>query len=531
MNKTTKKLFMSSLALAFAAATTISTTYAWFTMQTTARVDTIDLNVTTGTGFEIKFGGATNDSNFKQTLTASDFNKAYPNRLTNLSLQHVTSNTGVNGFEKLIVDTKTFTPATTNVDYLEFEIDFRGRAPYSIYLKPVAEGGSYIWSEGKAFISNSSVLEGTERFGPDDTVTSLSEYLANLDSYPAGADPREKGTTVGEGDTIVAFAADAARLSIQDTRIGGSSKKVLDFSEDSIGGYGDESATNNLALDYYNSILADKLSYPTENNKKPATAVAPSTITSKSKGNELVVLQPNLVEGKGYYYGQIKIRVWLEGWDADCFNAIFNDQLHIGLAFDGQIDNVAPEFTDYEIVSEAIPGSTIGYRTTLSSSATDNLTIDERVSLGYEVKRIVDTTSFPVALDENHSFVPTVAGNYEATFTATDPSGNVKTETIAFTVGIDEIGPTIDHTPITSVKKGELISLDAIISDEHTKTADLGIEYILEYSEDGVVEFANVEPTDDKYTISEVGFYKVTIKATDKVGNETTETYTFEVTE
>jgi hypothetical protein len=45
MNKTTKKLFVSSLALAFAAATTISTSYAWFTMQTTAKVTQLDVKL------------------------------------------------------------------------------------------------------------------------------------------------------------------------------------------------------------------------------------------------------------------------------------------------------------------------------------------------------------------------------------------------------------------------------------------------------------------------------------------------------
>lgn len=81
LKKATKKLFISSLALAFAAATAISASFAWFTVQTTAKVTQIDINVTSGKGFEIRFGGEASDSDYKQTLSMDDFNDAYPSTL------------------------------------------------------------------------------------------------------------------------------------------------------------------------------------------------------------------------------------------------------------------------------------------------------------------------------------------------------------------------------------------------------------------------------------------------------------------
>ncbi|HHX79565.1 MAG TPA: hypothetical protein GX692_00670, partial [Acholeplasmataceae bacterium] len=41
-----------------------------------------------------------------------------------------------------------------------------------------------------------------------------------------------------------------------------------------------------------------------------------------------------------YYYGVVKVQMWIEGWDPDCYNAIMAADLKIGLSFGGS--NVAP---------------------------------------------------------------------------------------------------------------------------------------------------------------------------------------------
>jgi hypothetical protein len=134
----TKKLFISSLALAFAAATAISASFAWFTVQTETSVTGIKLNVTTGEGFEIRFGGSgASDSDYKQTLTFADFKKAYKDDSDyfegdsfKLRLDHV-SMVYREGEEvamaKLGDDGETLVLLEDRSSYLEFELFFRAR--------------------------------------------------------------------------------------------------------------------------------------------------------------------------------------------------------------------------------------------------------------------------------------------------------------------------------------------------------------------------------------------------------------------
>ena len=140
LKKATKKLFISSLALAFAAATAISASFAWFTVQTKTSVTGIELNVTTGEGFEIRFGGpGASDSDYKQTLTLDDFKKAYSDyfegdsfklRLDHVSMVYREEETKEVAMVKLGDDGKL---VLLNDDTLEFELFFRARLIIILY--------------------------------------------------------------------------------------------------------------------------------------------------------------------------------------------------------------------------------------------------------------------------------------------------------------------------------------------------------------------------------------------------------------
>ncbi|MGI6769101.1 MAG: hypothetical protein ACOX43_08480 [Bacilli bacterium] len=43
----------------------------------------------------------------------------------------------------------------------------------------------------------------------------------------------------------------------------------------------------------------------------------------------------NNYTGVKFYYGQITVRIWLEGWDPDMFNAIMADVISIHMYFGG----------------------------------------------------------------------------------------------------------------------------------------------------------------------------------------------------
>lgn len=376
LKKATKKLFISSLALAFAAATAISASFAWFTVQTKTSVTGIELNVTTGEGFEIRFGGpGATDSDYKQTLKLDDFKKAYPAYFKDgsfkLRLDHVSmvyrenvevamAKLGDDGKLVLLED-----ELEDDRSYLKFELFFRARVDYNIILNADQTSG---WSKGMSMAVPSVLL---------DDEPNLEAYIASV-TGPEGFENRDK-EPITYGDPMYAFAADAARVSLMDltpeVQVIGDKEDVNlveKFSEPTIvkftditndDGYGDAYPTDktdpsghrNLALDLYNAITGKDLEVPTKNTETEikvgektykASYFLPKAKTPAELRDEdedvIVSLQDGYNPGvtgekddldNNLYYGKLEVRIWLEGWDGDCFNAIFGDTLTVNLGF------------------------------------------------------------------------------------------------------------------------------------------------------------------------------------------------------
>ena len=67
MTKLTRKLFISILTVAFAFVTLGATTFAWFTLTTTAKVETFDASMQSGTGIEMSLDGGLSYKNYFTT--------------------------------------------------------------------------------------------------------------------------------------------------------------------------------------------------------------------------------------------------------------------------------------------------------------------------------------------------------------------------------------------------------------------------------------------------------------------------------
>jgi hypothetical protein len=48
---------------------------------------------------------------------------------------------------------------------------------------------------------------------------------------------------------------------------------------------------------------------------------------------ELIVSDQKDDKNQTYYVGKVTMNIWLEGWDADCFDAILDDVIRIQLKF------------------------------------------------------------------------------------------------------------------------------------------------------------------------------------------------------
>jgi hypothetical protein len=86
------------------------------------------------------------------------------------------------------------------------------------------------------------------------------------------------------------------------------------------------------SVHYYNQkrgLSSDPLNYTGINYKDAETAPSVTTFFDQEPILELsTTAQPD-----GYYYGTVVVRIWIEGWDADCFDALYGASLKIDLQF------------------------------------------------------------------------------------------------------------------------------------------------------------------------------------------------------
>ena len=169
-----------------------------------------------------------------------------------------------------------------------------------------------------------------------------SIYLSpntNLKSIPfnwkADADfLNSQGVAITAGETIVYYAANATRMSFDDG-LGLGKTFVYELPENAYGEFYSETYGNraqgavaqlNGAVAYYNR------KHKAEDHFDPLTANLAQTNTSFLGADPIAVLPvDNPVDG--YYETTVTVRIWLEGWDADCINAALKNQLIATLEF------------------------------------------------------------------------------------------------------------------------------------------------------------------------------------------------------
>ncbi len=135
--------------------------------------------------------------------------------------------------------------------------------------------------------------------------------------------------TFNNGDQLIEkgqshryYAQDALRIGFNNE----SHHFIYDISENEERGFGKPYG----ALDYYQKMTGEHITPP----NKPQT-IYQLTPTDPYRPYEAVnddSLVATLEDGKdGYYYGKTTVNIWIEGWDADSFDAIIKDQVYIQL--------------------------------------------------------------------------------------------------------------------------------------------------------------------------------------------------------
>ena len=353
MRKLTTKLLFAIISAAFALVALGTTTFAWFTLTNEATISQFNAEITAGEGIEISLDG----TNFYTTIPATVI-QAKINSM-NIELKDVTSS---NGIEMTKID-GTSVPFLSTLGandknaFIQFDLWVRSpKADTEVQLKSVTfdtkinDSDDLIeptpWNTDVIFVNakeqllvpyeNAAALIAAINSGlhPNLALSGSGDqakvtYKLYEDTYEYTLD-----TNVLYKGQAIYYAENALRLSISEVTISGeteSESKLVVFEKPAsvtIGGVTDN--TNTVLgsekkpygmVDYYDNKNGTTL-YTTYSQFKPV-----ATVTDLSTPKTLVTLE------NANNATQLRIRIWIEGWDPDTFNAILKQVILAQIVF------------------------------------------------------------------------------------------------------------------------------------------------------------------------------------------------------
>jgi hypothetical protein len=378
--KLVRKLLLALSAMTFAGVTLITSTYAWFKVNSKATVSGFDFGVTSGFGFKISIDGR----NFKQNITTEEMLKAIalghdstnyisedgtllnsyglelnPNTYlqdNSIALKPVTSKDG-----QIFKALAGGTVGADNGEFIEFTIYFKAvsdgdesdKSIYSIYLceddtiiktgeKATADTPEKDKVRGTYIKSNLNVIEAA-----DDGSGGLLAPMKIYDKVIGEV------RSLGKGETIRVYTTNSLRISAHDEDLISDANIYEIIQEDDLsvqdfkGGYDLGSyATNYGSVNEYGRTEEEIASQTDEdlmslyccdnnagfiyyNNLRPSSKIEPLNYTDPE--NELILNEENRLLSPSRTMTQvsstsgvkrIKFRIWMEGYDADCFDGL-----------------------------------------------------------------------------------------------------------------------------------------------------------------------------------------------------------------
>lgn len=318
MKKVTKRIILSIVSLAFIAVALGTTTFAWFTLSNVATVSDIEGTVQAGEGIEIALGvNGTEVTNYKTNLTSTDWQ---------LVMDKIAENNSNTKFE--------FGPATTTDGFNFYNLEVDGLSGTNTVLKQSTTAltenvaGSYLEFD-IFFKSNSAATINWEDY----------EFLEGLSNEftPGVPFTNGRGVLVNANDTVNFDASNAARIAMYNA-----DGTTLIKSVQKAAGAGtsadDNTVTNAPQFNgQYSYLKAKGYSIDEVTDDGTTLTEAPDILEAGTKdtfeSTELLTLGGDDAIG---YSGSIKVRVWLEGWDADMYDALFRSSLKFNLVFNKQ---------------------------------------------------------------------------------------------------------------------------------------------------------------------------------------------------
>lgn len=297
MKSLTNKLVMSVLALVLTGVALSVGVLAWFTINNRATIESFTGTVQTGEGFYVSLNG----TDWKNTLTSAEMQAA----AGTVTFVPLTSQDGIDLYAQ-------GSAAVATAGFIEFDLLFAGSAN----LNKIIVDTLTLSSPGKSWIPGVDVA-GTRSAGTPNA--SITDYVSN-----------------------------AARVSFQDMITTTTSTIFEQNSTTNGNSLGFGTWATNEAILFYNAIMATDL-VETEFNTALANTQA-AVVAGSGLTVEVATLNTNGTVITGYTYdtsgltsigganakvGAVTVRIWVEGWDQEAFNAILSDVLTVSFNFVG----------------------------------------------------------------------------------------------------------------------------------------------------------------------------------------------------
>lgn len=327
MRKLTTKLLFAIISAAFALVALGTTTFAWFTISNTASVSQFSAQVTAGQGLEISL-----DETYFYTTIPESVIQAKIDSL-NVTLKDVTSPDGKNMY--YLDDENAIIYGETSNPYIEFDLIVRSPVASTVVkLSSVSFSSntdSATWPPDTIFVNakgklvvpyagateliaaapaliEAGIIKGFQLDSEEGTLVSVA-YRNAEDIF-----------TVEDEDIVFGpqayYAHDALRLSISDGITTVVYQKADDTTTNTL--LGAEPISNGM-VDYYKNKNGIDLIDEYTSITLPATNTlsTPVTVTTLGGANSPKTLT---------------VRIWVEGWDPDTFNAILTQNIYVSLS-------------------------------------------------------------------------------------------------------------------------------------------------------------------------------------------------------
>jgi len=290
MNNIARKLILSALTVVLTVAALGTTTFAWFTLTNTAQVQSFQAEIVTDTGIEVSLDAI----DWYTVLTTAIIQDYITNDTTFTQFNHLTTATGSGTFYTLGIGGVSASPATQG--WLQIPLYFRSNSATQIN-----------WSAVTLSATPGSWLS-------DVPFTSTSGAVVAGEPVSINASNAMRISVTGSLGTIVYEKPNGTDNNVE-LGVGGDKSNVAG------GGVGDAGAYN------YYYVKTGALVTGTSS----IVTAASTTVLSE---NPVTTLTTPSTYGTTYG-GQITLRIWLEGWDADAYNSILGQMITAGFIFNG----------------------------------------------------------------------------------------------------------------------------------------------------------------------------------------------------